>query len=403
MNLNAFLLRTFWSILIILALVACAELGVRWCLSCDGGCVEWRDPRIYTWRYSVGDRVVRQDNEDKLSARWNSLAVVPFTMGHPLLGWVDGLDSATLLPRGYREDAGKERFVLVGAGWKELGAGRLVEDDPVVRSGANLIDLSVPGYSMDQDLLLLERTLKHFHGGQVLLWIDVDRLDHLQRTFVGRPKPWYKPLPQGGELQGVPINTDVMDHLADEPADPGLYSYHLFRTLVLADTLMSPQAVQARESALQELSKRLLFMLVEQASESGVSLRVIMDQRATGAHADDRRWALEHVCNDHHVPFDVIPQQRADTPKKQREEMCAALARQAYYEWDFEADQDIAAMRSLRPEEQVAPDPLTVMMIKILNDTAWLDSVKEKALERKLSFKEMLRSDAQYSLDHYSN
>ena len=138
---------------------------------------------------------------------------------HPLLGWSGGLDSATLLPSGFRAGSGKAPFVLLGAGWAELGAGRLVAEDPVIRAGLDLVDLSVPGFSMDQDLLLLERTLPNFRGGQVLLWIDVDRLDHLQRTFVGRPKPWYTPTPSGGKLQGVPVEPDIRRFLEEHPAD----------------------------------------------------------------------------------------------------------------------------------------------------------------------------------------
>ena len=403
MSLKAFLLRILWSILILLALITCTEIMVRWCLFSDGTCAKWRDPKIYTWRYSVGDRIVRQDDEAKLLARWRSPDLDTAVTGHPLLGWTEGLDSLTLLPNNYREVPDKTPLVLLGAGWKELGAGRLIEDDPVIRTGANLIDLSVPGYSMDQDLLLLEHTLKHFRGGQVLLWIDVDRLDHLQRTFVGRPKPWYKPLPQGGELQGVPINTDVTQYLAEEPADPGLYSYHLIRTLEFADTVMSPQAVQARESALQELSKRLLFMLIQNAAEDRVTVHLILDQRAGGSHAEARRWALEQVCDDQRVKFEGMPQQPVGVPTSVRGEVCAELARKAYYEYDLATDPMIIALRTGPADRTGAFNPLDEIMFRMLNDSPWLGSIKEKALTNKVSFPEMLRKDAQYSLDHYSN
>ena len=402
MSPNAFLLRILGLMVILLGLVACAEWWVRGCLFSDGPCAEWRDPKIHTWRYSVGERIVEQDDQAKLSMLWMTSAASQQEGAHPLLGWSGGLDSATLLPSGFRAGSGKAPFVLLGAGWAELGAGRLVAEDPVIRAGLDLVDLSVPGFSMDQDLLLLERTLPNFRGGQVLLWIDVDRLDHLQRTFVGRPKPWYTPTPSGGKLQGVPVEPDIQRFLEEHPADPGLYSFHVFRTLVLQDTMMSAQAIQARESSLQELTKRLFFMHIKKAEEAGVTLRLILDQRATGAHADDRRWALEQVCNDHHVEFDILPRQTAGSDTRFHGDACALLARKACYEFDFDRDPEMVAIRSSNTEELQTTDPLIAVMVRILGDSSWLGTIKEKALMNTVPVREMLRRDAQYSLDHYA-
>ena len=401
MSPNAFLLRMLGLMVILLGLVACGEWWVRGCLFSDAPCAQWRDPNIYTWRYSVGERVVQQDDQAKLSVLWRDSAASHLEGAHPLLGWAGGLDSATLLPSGFRAGSGKAPFVLLGAGWAELGAGRRVAEDPVIRAGLDLVDLSVPGFSMDQDLLLLERTLPNFRGGQVLLWIDVDRLDHLQRTFVGRPKPWYTPTPSGGKLQGVPVETDIRRFLEDHPADPGLYSYHLFRTLVLKDTVLSIQAIQARESSLQELTKRLFFMLVKKAEEAGVTLRLILDQRATGAHADDRRWALEQVCKDHHVEFDILPRQTDGSDTRFHGDACTLLARKASYEFEFTMDPEMVAVRASGAEELQTTNPLRQVMVRILGDSSWLGSIKEKALLNRVPIREMMRRDAQYSLDPY--
>ena len=402
MSPNAFLLRMLGLLVILLGLVACAEWWVRGCLFSDGPCAEWRDPNIYTWRYSVGERIVEQDDQAKLSVLWRNSAASLLEGAHPLLGWSGGLDSATLLPYGFRAGSGKAPFVLLGAGWAELGAGRLVAEDPVIRAGVDLVDLSVPGFSMDQDLLLLERTLPNFRGGQVLLWIDVDRLDHLQRTFVGRPKPWYTPTPSGGRVQGVPVEPDIRRFLEDHPADPGLYSFHVFRTLVLKDTVMSELAIQTRESPLLELTKRLLSMLIKQAGEAGMTVRVVLEQQSSGPHADHRRWALEQVCNDHPVQFEMAPRPPFGSAPSDLGEAYAQLARRVCYEFDFDRDPELAAFRSLHTNDLAATDPLHEVMVRIMSDPGWLGTVKEKALLNRVPVREMLRRDAQYSLDHYA-
>ena len=201
---------------------------------------------------------------------------------------------------------------------------------------------------------------------------------------------------------GVPVEPDIQRFLEEHPADPGLYSFHVFRSLVLKDTVMSAQAIQARESSLQELTKRLFFMHIKKAEEAGVTLRLILDQRATGAHADDRRWALEQVCNDHHVEFDILPRQTAGSDTRFHGDACALLARKACYEFDFDRDPEMVAIRSSNTEELQTTDPLIAVMVRILGDSSWLGTIKEKALMNTVPVREMLRRDAQYSLDHYA-
>ena len=41
-------------------------------------------------------------------------------------------------------------------------------------------------------------------------------------------------------------------------------------------------------------------------------------------------------------------------------------------------------------------------MVRIMSDSSWLATIKEKALVNKVPIREMLRRDAQYSLDHYA-
>ena len=40
-------------------------------------------------------------------------------------------------------------------------------------------------------------------------------------------------------------------------------------------------------------------------------------------------------------------------------------------------------------------------MVRILGDSSWLGSIKEKALLNRVPIREMMRRDAQYSLDPY--
>jgi hypothetical protein len=200
----------------------------------------------------------------------------------------------------------------------------------------------------------------------------------------------------------VPVETDIRRFLEDHPADPGLYSFHVFRNLVMKDTVMSELAIQTRESPLLELTKRLLSMLLKRAGEAGMTVRVVLAQQGSGPHADHRRWALEQVCNDHHVQLEMAPSPLVGSAPGERGEACAQLARRICYEFDFARDPELAAFRSLQTDDLAATDPLQEVMVRIMGDSSWLATIKEKALLNKVPIREMLRRDAHHSLDHYA-
>jgi hypothetical protein len=102
------------------------------------------------------------------------------------------------------------------------------------------------------------------------------------------------------------------------------------------------------------------------------------------------------------VEFDILPQQTDGSDTRFHGDACALLARKACYAFDFDRDPELAAIRSLRANDQPATDPLKEVMVRIMSDSSWLGTIKEKALVNKVPVREMLRRDAQYSLDHYA-
>ena len=157
MSVRAFLFRVLLFIGALLALLAIVEAWLRNRLfSDDPAYKEWRDPQLFTRRYRVDGRVVVRDDHDKLAVQWGLLKP-PEDHPHGLLGWCGDLDSATLLPKGYAAAVAKDAPVLIGAGWTEHGittmTSRILGDTPPAP-----IDLSVAGFSFDQDLLLFEHT-----------------------------------------------------------------------------------------------------------------------------------------------------------------------------------------------------------------------------------------------------
>jgi hypothetical protein len=61
----------------------------------------------------------------------------------------------------------------------------------------------------------------------------------------------------------------------------------------------------------------------------------------------------------------------------------------------------MVAVRASGAEELQTTNPLRQVMVRILGDSSWLGSIKEKALLNRVPIREMMRRDAQYSLDPY--
>jgi hypothetical protein len=388
--------RAFRSLLVpgtFVAALAVAELALRACLFSDAvSCTSLRDPDLYTWRYAVGHRIVRSDDHAKLSVRWG-LAPVGRDHPHALLGWCGALDSLTLMPRGLAVDTGRTPVVLLGSGWTHHGiTGRLVADSSLWGSHQPIV-LSVDGFSLDQDLLLLERTRPLLPGAHVFLWVRIDELDHLHRSFIDRPKPWYTPDVHMGALHGVPLHADPMGHLADHPADPGLYLYHLFRSGVLNDTVLSASATASRERHLRTLAQKLLLPGLHAAERAGQRITVLLEQDTRGELADRRRWAVREAVAA--VPGGRIMAVRTaphDAPEHVRS---AVLLRRSYA---TEAD----SLRNLLDRDPAGLSPVEKEMRTILGDPAWLQQVRDKALANGTSLAAMLERDARFMLEQRS-
>lgn len=387
--------RAFRSLLVpgtFVAALAVAELALRACLFSDAVTFpSLRDPDLYTWRYAVGHRIVRSDDHAKLAVRWG-LSPVRRDHPHALLGWCGDLDSLTLMPPGLVVDTGRTPLVLLGSGWTHHGvADRLVADSALWRAHRPIV-LSVDGFSLDQDLLLLERTRPLLKGAHVLLWVQVDELDHLLSSFIDRPKPWYTPDVYVGALHGVPLTADPMRHLADHPADPGLYLYHLFRSRVLNDTVLSASAVASRERHLRMLAQKLLLPGLDAGVRAGQRITVLLEQETRGDLADRRRWALREAVAA--VPGGGIAAVRSG-PDEAVEHVRSSLLHGGPY--ITEAD----SLRNVLDRDPGGLTPLEKEMRTILDDPAWLEQVRDKALANGTSLATMLERDARYMLDQH--
>lgn len=393
MSVRTFILRT---LLVGCALLLVVTLGEWWLRSRlfgdDPAYAAWRDPRLYTWSYPVDQRTVHSgDAHDKLAVRWGLMQ--PLTdHPHALLGWCGGLDSTTLLPKDFTATGSKRPLVLLGGGWSEH---HLISD-----TGAATVDLSVPGFSVDQDLLLFDSTRRHYRGGHVMLLINLDRLDHLQHAFVGRPKPWFTLGTYAGDLHGVPIPADVNAYLEAAPADPGLYSYHLFRSLLLNDTAMSGSAVNAAEKELWELSKKLLFVLLHRTQKDSTTVSVFFEQHSLGPIADRRRWALQEVCKEMGVPYHVLAEEASAVGRKDQVGMARAFLHNAL---SVGGPSGITSLSHLNVVQEKPEDQWTALernMVTILKDPKWLAEVRRKAEAAGVPLALMVQRDARYMLEH---
>lgn len=393
MSVRTFLLR---SLLAGCALLLAVALGEWWLRSRlfgdDPAYATWRDPRLYSWSYRVDQRVVhRGDDHDKLAIRWGLMK--PLTdHPHALLGWSGDLDSATLMPKGFAPGATDRPVVLLGAGW--------AEHQLVAGTDTGVIDLGVPGFSFDQDLLLFDSTRRHYRGGQVMLLIDLDRLDHLQRAFVARPKPWFTLGAYAGVLHGVPVPANVHMYLEAEPADPGLCGYHLFRSRVLNDAVMSGSAVNAAEKELRELSQKLLFVLLHRAQQDSITISVHFEQHCGGTIADRRRWALQDVCTKMGVQYHVLAEEAEAIGRKDQVGMARAFLRNALTVEGPTGITSLSRLHALAEAPQDQQTPLERNMVTILKDPKWLADVRRKAEADGVPLTVMMGRDARYTLDH---
>ncbi len=394
MTVRAFAWRSLRWGLVLLALVAVMEGWVRWRLySDDPAYATWRDPDLYTWRYTVDDRVVRSDEHAKLAVRWGLLHP-DTTAPHALLGWCGDLDSATMLPRTFKPGINTHRVVLLGASWAGHDIPQVDGTEP------DVVDLSVPGFAFDQDLLLFDSTFHHLAGSHVLLAIDLDRLDLLQRSFVGRPKPWYTLGPYAGFLHGVPVPGSSSAYLEEHPARPGLYAYHLFRSLALHDTTMSGSAVNAREKDLWELSKKLLFAMLRNARDGNIQVTVLFEQSGLGALADRRRWALQELCRSLNTPSLVLAQEAEAVRSKDQVAMLRSVLALALDSTSLIEHTTLDQLEAIQRMPEEKRTPLQRRMATILSDAGWLSLVRDKARASGVPLAVMVERDARYVMEH---
>lgn len=378
---------------ILLLLVTGAEAWVRSRIfGTDPAYATWRDPDLYTWRYRLNDRVIRSDDHAKLAARWGLVA--PRAEGpHALLGWHGALDSLTLLPPGFVRDSTRTPLVLLGRGWQRHGAADLLMRDSALLRTHQPVLLAVEGFSLDQDLLLLERTRPLLSGARVMLWVELEALDRLQRSFLDRPKPRFTSDVYVGVLADEPVPTDPTAYVSAHPPDPGLYAYHLFRSRVLNDTLMSRSAMESRERALADLTGKLLLPMLQATTKRGQQVLVLVEQREAGEHTDRRRWAVGEACRKAKAAIHPVDGASGADPGRQG----ALLVQRSLGGGILLEGLDSLRAELDRPAERLTP--LQRHMASILQDPSWLEMVRTKAREQGVPVATMVARDARYMLD----
>ncbi|MBL8001222.1 MAG: hypothetical protein JNL05_04595 [Flavobacteriales bacterium] len=378
---------------ILLLLVMGAEAWVRSRIfGTDPAYASWREPDLYTWRYRLNGRVIRSDDHAKLAARWG-LLMPKAEHAHALLGWHGALDSLTLLPPGFVRDSARTPLVLLGWGWQRHSVAELLMRDSALLRTHQPVLLAVEGFSLDQDLLLLERTRPLLSGARVMLWVELDALDRLQRSFLDRPKPRFTSDVYVGVLEDAPVPTDPTAYVTTHPPDPGLYAYHLFRSRVLNDTLMSRSAMESRERQLAELTGKLLMPTLQAATKHGQQVVVLIEQGEAGEHTDRRRWAVGEACRKVKAAHHPLERRSGADPGRQ-----GAL----FVQRSLGGGVLLEGMDSLRAELDRPAEFLTPLqrhMASILHDPSWLEKVRAKASEQGVPLATMVERDAHYMLD----
>lgn len=381
-------------VILLLLLMGGAEAWVRTRIfGDDPAYADWRDPDLFTWRYRVDGHVVRSDDHAKLAVRWGRTAIRRDHL-HALLGWHGDLDSLTLLPPGFERDTGRTPLVLLGWGWTRHHAADVLLRDSALLQDHQVVLLSVAELALDQDLLLLEHTRTALPGAQVFLWVDLDELDRLHRSFLDRPKPFFIQDVYTGVLHGVPLPADPGTWLDTHPPDPGLYAYHLFRSRVLSDTTMSTGAAESRERQLCELAKKLLVPMVRASGSNGQQVSVLLEQATFGDMSDRRRWAVHDACREAHASFHPVNARGGLLPG----EMAVLLVREKLTHGERVSDLDSLFAALDRPMEQLTP--LQHRMATILKDADWMALVRRKAGEQGVPLVTMVERDARYMEEH---
>ena len=395
MSVRKFLLR---SLLVFGVPLLCLALGEWWLRSRlfgqDPAYASWRDPDLYTWRYAVDGHMVRSDDHAKLAVRWGQMDLRS-DHPHALLGWRGDLDSLTLLPRTFDPKDTRAPLVLLGWGWKRHHLVQELMRDTTLARKHRVIDLAVDQFALDQDLLLLEHTRNTLKGATFLLWVDLDELDRLHRGFMDRPKPWYTQDVYTGVIQDVPLPGEPQRYLEEHPADPGLYTYHLFRSRVLHDTLMSVSAMESRERRLCELAKKLLGPALHAAAEDGIQVMVMLEQATMGEASDRRRWAVHDACKSNAT----LPHHLRSRLGLSTAQVASIIARERILDpLASEASPLDSLMSALDlPNERLTP--LQQRLTTILKDPNWLGMVREKARKEGVPLVTMMERDARYMLD----
>jgi hypothetical protein len=286
--------------------------------------------------------------------------------------------------------------VLLGWGWSRHHLVEELMTDTSLEREHQVVDLSVEQFALDQDLLLLERTITSLKDATVFLWVDLDELDRLNRSFMDRPKPWFIQDVYTGALQDVPLPADPQRYLDEHPADPGLYVYHLFRSKVLRDTVMSTSAMESRERRLCELAKKLLSPALHATNGAGARVVVVLEQATMGEASDRRRWALNDACKANGLsPHFLRPRIGLTTAQ-----MASMIARERLLDG---ASNNASPLDSLINALDIPNERLTPLQQRIgtiLKDPNWLAIIREKARKEGVPLVTMLERDAQYMLEH---
>lgn len=402
MSFRAFLAELLVIVLVLLASAVAAELLLRWALFHGEAFERWRVPEWYTQTFHVNDHRPGSDDRDKLSVRWGRTEV-DTTNYHPELGWCVDLDPKTLLPPKYNFNDHRADVVLIGSRWRnEKGDAHhpIIEADSLREHRYQFVDLSVPGYGLDQDWMLAKRTVPLLDHPLLCIAVDPRDMDLTMREFNGRPKPWFQLTPRGLEQMGVPVLKPDTEEGTGLTTHNGSFLFHLVANRLFGDSLASISATKSREESVRWLSLHVFSTILDSSRAHHAFCVVFLDDRVEGWMMRERVDRIAERCGMAGVPYRLFSELQLELGI---EDMREALD-QEVVNWATVPDHgkrvyDWNKMRSVVFKRDEELNELDLRIKGILMDANWMQQERTKAKAQGVPLTKILEQDARYTLE----
>lgn len=400
MTFRSFLKRCGMGLCALIVLCMIAEGLLRTALFHGGDAFRsWRHPEWYTQVFPLGDHTSGSDDRDKMRVRWGLLKAhsSPY---HPMLGWCGLLDTVTLLPHGHDDHDPRVPIVMLGSSWcgaEEEARTIEITRDAAFTSKAELIDLAVHGFGPDQDLLLLRSVMDRLQHPLVLWLVDPTACDLVERHFPGRPKPWCIISGDHPGIFGIPVPRTALLAAEEDPPHPGSYLYHLLANRLSGDSIASHSATLAREDRMMSTCLGIFSTVLDSSRAHGAHLVVLINDTSDNEAMRARCSALIDRCTKAGTPYRLISQLKSELGTDNA--LIAARRELALWATDKEHQRitsEWVALNALRNKPEKDRTELERMLVHVLDDRNWFNSLREKAATNHIDFPAQVYADAQY-------